>query len=231
MKILAIDTSGPCASAAVYAQAHVVSQCAVEDARTHSETIISLIDFALIHAHVARSELDAVAVSNGPGSFTGLRIGVAIAKAMGQALQIPCIGVSTLDVLCYQAQGAPIACAVMDARRKEVYSAAYRGKSCIVPHAPRPLDELLAQLQPYAERVAFCGDGVRVYRAQIEQALGERAAFAPAPYDVQLAGSVAMLAAQMPEAAYDDAFSLLPNYLRLSQAERERLERGGQSRG
>lgn len=229
MNILAIDTSGPCASAAVYTQERIASQCAVEDARTHSETIFSLIDFALTHAHVERDELDAVAVSNGPGSFTGLRIGVAIAKAMGQALEIPCIGVSTLDVLCYQAQGAPIACAVMDARRKEVYSAAYRGQTCIVPHAPRPLVQLLEQLQPYGERVAFCGDGVRAYRAQIEQALEDRAVFTPAPYDVQLAGSVAMLAAGMPKTAYDDAFSLLPNYLRLSQAERERQQREGQT--
>ena len=229
MNILAIDTSGPCASAAVYTQERVAAQCAVEDARTHSETIFSLIDFALTRSHVERQQLDAVAVSSGPGSFTGLRIGVAIAKAMGQALQIPCIGISTLDVLCYQAQGAPIACAVMDARRKEVYSAADRNGERIVPSAPRPLQELLARLKSYEARVAFCGDGARAYREQICDALGSHAVFVPAPYDVQLAGSVAMLAAKTSQDAYSDAFSLLPNYLRLSQAERERLQREGQA--
>ncbi len=225
MKLLAIDTSGPAAGAAVSSNGRIVCRAQIEDRHTHSEKIMGLIQFVLEKSDLTQGELNAIAVSAGPGSFTGLRIGLCTAKAMAQALEIPLIGVNTLDALCYAAYGKDIRCGVMDARRGEVYCAAYCGDELVVEHGVRPLHVLLDQLRAMDADVLFCGDGVRAYHEQIERTLMRRADFVPEPFLVQCAESVAILAEKADQSSYRDAYSLLPSYYRLSQAEREAKKR------
>lgn len=192
-----------------------------EDRKTHSEKAMGLIDFVLEQAETAPGDLGAIAVTTGPGSFTGLRIGLGIAKAMGQALGIPVIGIDTLDALCYPAISHRLRCALMDARRNEVYSVCYRGDDVVVPHAARPLGALLEAVQSLDEQTLFIGDGVRVYREEILRKLKNLAVFAPEPFAVQTAAAVLALAWSAGTTGLSDAYTVLPRYYRLSQAERE----------
>lgn len=224
MCILAIDTTGPAASAAVYREGKTF-QAYLEDGNTHSQKIQSLIEQAMDKAGCMPKQLTGLAVTNGPGSFTGIRIGVAMAKAMAQALEVPLLGVSTLDVLLCQAQLAPVRCAVMDARRGEVYGAARRGQEEIVPQGALPLEIFLAEIDKTGQAACFAGDAVRVYEDAIKSVLGSRAVLLPEPDRIQQAKTAAMIAADTPRDRWQDAFSLQPNYLRISQAERERLAR------
>ena len=212
MRILAIDTTGPAASAAVCDEG-AVTQAYLEDGNTHSQKIQLLIDRAMKQAGCKNADL------------TGIRIGVAMAKAMAQALSLPILGVCTLDVLACQADKANIRCAVMDARRKEVYCAAYRGEACLVPHSAMPLETFLQHIAQTGEPACFAGDAVRDYWETISHALGEKAIKMPEPVCIQQARTVACLAAKTPLEKWETAASLQPNYLRISQAERERLQR------
>ena len=225
MKLLSIDTSGPVAGAAVYRDGRIASRTALESGNMHSETVVQLIDAAMNLPGLLKKELDAIAVTTGPGSFTGLRIGLSVAKAMAQALQIPVIGVNTLDALCYVQGEKGLRCAVMDARRAEVYSAAYLDGERIIDYGVRPLPAFLDSVCAMGADATFAGDGVRAYRADIARALGARARFVPEPFCVQCASAVAMLAAQTQRECYGDAYTVQPDYFRLSQAEREAKER------
>ncbi len=224
MRLLAIDTSGPAASAATYIEDHVICQAMLEDKKTHSEKIMGLIEFVLTQSNLQKCDLEAIAVTTGPGSFTGLRIGLSIAKAMAQALNIPCIGINTLDALCYAAGGANLRCALMDARRKEVYCTAYRGDALVVEHGVRSLAEFLELIRPLQEPALFIGDGVRAYRSEISHTL-EKACFMPEPYTLQTAACVVMLAAKADKELIKDAYILEATYYRQSQAEREAAQR------
>ena len=113
----------------------------------------------------------------------------------------------------------------MDARRKEVYCAAYRGEACLVPHSAMPLETFLQHIVQTGEPACFAGDAVRVYWETISHALGEKAIKMPEPVCIQQARTVACLAAKTPLEKWETAASLQPNYLRISQAERERLQR------
>ncbi len=222
MRLLAIDTSGPLASAATFADERIVCQAALEDKKTHSEKIMALIEFVLAQSTIQKEELDAIAVTTGPGSFTGIRIGLCIAKAMAQALDIPCIGINTLDALCYAGQGSRLRCAVMDARRQEVYCAAYFEDRLVLEHGVRTLAAVLEAVRVFEEPALFIGDGVRAYREKISHTLKE-ALYMPEPYVVQTAACVAMLASQTPRAMWKDAYTIEAGYYRQSQAEREAL--------
>ncbi len=227
MRILAIDTTGPAASAAVYREGNVY-QAYLEDGRTHSQKIQTLIEQAMEKAELSPKMLTGIAVANGPGSFTGIRIGVSVAKAMAQALQLPLLGVSTLEVLMRQANRADLHCAVMDARRKEVYGAARYQSETIIAEKAMPLMDFLDRIKQTNQPACFAGDALRVYQEEIEQILGEKAILLPEPERIQQASTVAWIASEADEKQWQNAFSLNPNYLRISQAERERLARESQ---
>lgn len=224
MRILAMDTTGPAASAAVYCDGQIF-QALLEDGHTHSQKIQALIEQAMQKAGIAPDKLTGIAVTNGPGSFTGIRIGVSMAKAMAQALALPLLGVSTLEVLMCQADQAWLRCAVMDARRKEVYGAACCGEKEIIPECALPLSDFLSIIQEQGQTACFAGDAVRVYEREIVEALGHRAILLPEPKRIQQARTAALIAAKTPKEQWLDAFALQPNYLRVSQAERERMAR------
>ncbi len=228
MRILAIDTTGPAASAAVYSKGEVY-QAFLEDGHTHSQKIQTLIEQAMQKAGLSPHMLTGIAITNGPGSFTGIRIGVSMAKAMSQALSLPLIGISTLEVLMDQADRAPLHCAVMDARRKEVYGAARCGQRIVVPEGAMPLKDFLEAVEKSGERACFAGDAVRVYEKEIREKLGDRAVILPEPDRIQQACTAALIAAKSPQVYWKDAFAVQPNYLRISQAERERLAKERQN--
>ena len=224
MRILAIDTSGPAASAAVY-EDRLLAQAYVENRQTHSEKIMLLVDDVLRYSDTAMSQIDGVAVAAGPGSFKVLRIGLACTKAIAQARNLPCLGVNTLDVLCLQAQGAPVRCAIMDARRGEVYGAAYQEQRCIVQPCAMKLTDFLQPIRALGQRACFAGDGIRVHEQMIRDTLGAQAVLLDEARRLQRAASVAAIAAHTPLARWQQADTLEPLYLRIPQAEREAQKR------
>ncbi len=237
MKILAVDSSGNTASVAVYIDGVITALNSVNNNKTHSQTLLPMIEHAMKQAGIDVLELNAVAAAEGPGSFTGLRIGASTVKGLSFAAGVPVVPVSTLAALAYNFAGmGGIICPVMDARRGQVYSAAYSfsgdcGDIINEIYGPRALalDEVLDTLcdNHPDERVIFLGDGVLVHENRIRYVMKDRAYIAISHQRFQSAASVAMLAAQMYESGkYVDGADFEPIYLRLSQAERERMEKG-----
>lgn len=221
MKLLAIDTSGPALSCAVCAEGKVASLIAVNRALTHSETLMPAVDRALAEAALSLSELDGIAVVAGPGSFTGVRIGVCAAKGLAHAAGLPCARVNALEALAMNFYGFDgLCCPILDARRGQVYCAAYdmRGglpETVLAPDA-LPLADFLKGL-PADRRRMFLGDGVQVHAA----ALGDRAEIAPMHLR-DLRADAACALAEARQGEWMPAARLQPIYLRAPQAERER---------
>ena len=229
MILLSIDTSGPACSAALLADDRLLGEIVINSALTHSETIMPAVDELLSRENLTCADVDLFAVAAGPGSFTGVRIGVCAAKGMAHATGKPCARVNSLDAL---AAGLPfvpgVVCPILDARREQVYCSAYRWTGAalpekILPDAALPLTELLAAL-PENESITFTGDGVAVHAARIRTLLGERARFAP-PHARVLRASSAAYWARLDSSCHMEARLLTPIYLRAPQAERERSEK------
>ena len=232
MKILGIESASLVASAAIWEDDLITAEYTVNHKKTHSQTLLPMIEEIVRMTETDLSSVDAIAISAGPGSFTGLRIGAATAKGLGLALDKPLIAVPTLDATAYNIFGSKdLICPIMDARRSQVYNGLYRhDDSFEVIEAGRAMDmhELIKELdEKYAgERVIFLGDGVPVYRDMIEAELHCGHIYAPAGLARQRAASVASLGAEMlkrGETVSSDAMA--PDYLRLSQAEREAAEK------
>jgi len=193
-----------------------------------------LVDTLLTESGTGRADLGGVAVSAGPGSFTGLRIGVATARGLAQGLGIPAVPVCTLQAL---AETVPtpgtLVCPLLDARRSQVYTALYRRgweepfslNSLVEPKA-MSLAELTANLKAYEEPVVFTGEGLQSYSVVLKEALGKHAILPAAPFRLCRAAMVALcgraLLAANPEASY---LELLPSYLRRPEAERKAAEK------
>lgn len=230
MKLLAIDSSGLTASVAVLSDGIILSEYSVNNKKTHSQTLLPMIEEAVNQSGVILSELDAVAIAEGPGSFTGLRIGASTVKGLCLALKIPVIPVSTLAGLANNMSGCGmIVCPIMDARRNQVYTAAYSFENDVMKEISAPkaagIDEVIKSYIDGRD-VMFTGDGVRVHKDYIRNMLGNRAHFAPAHMALQRAASISVLAQHLyMKDCFVSADEFKPVYLRLSQAERERLEK------
>ena len=229
MILLSIDTSGPACSAALLADDRLLGEIVINSALTHSETIMPAVDELLSRENLTCADVDLFAVAAGPGSFTGVRIGVCAAKGMAHAAGKPCARVNSLAAL---AAGLPfvpgVVCPILDARREQVYCAAYRWTGAalpekILPDAALPLTELLKAL-PENEIITFTGDGAAVHEARIRALLGERARFAP-PHARVLRASSAAYWARLDSSCHMEARLLTPIYLRAPQSERERSEK------
>ncbi|MBQ9119332.1 MAG: tRNA (adenosine(37)-N6)-threonylcarbamoyltransferase complex dimerization subunit type 1 TsaB [Lachnospiraceae bacterium] len=231
MKILAIDSSGLVASIALLEDETLIAEYTVNYKKTHSQTLLPMIDELVRMTEQSLEEIDAIAVAEGPGSFTGLRIGAATAKGLGLALNKPIIGVPTVDALAYNIFGYEGAiCPLMDARRNQVYTGIYRfgaGElAALQPQCVVALEEIITQLNVLGKSVIFVGDGVEVYKEQLEAQLLVPYQFAPAHCNKQRAAAVGTLAQiYYREGRVQTAAEHAPVYLRLSQAERERKER------
>lgn len=229
MKILAIDTSGPACSVALSADGKLLGEIVMNSALTHSETVMPAVDAILSREGIGCGEIDRFAAVAGPGSFTGVRIGVCAVKALAHASGKPCVRVNALEALAVGAWGAgDVVCPILDARRDQVYCAAFeytggRMPDRILPDAAIPLSELLSLL-PKDRNILFTGDGVAVYEETISRALGSRARFMPVHARV-LRASSALMIAEADDVPLLSPAALSPIYLRAPQAERERSER------
>ena len=231
MKLLALDSSGLVASVAILDGETLVAEYTLNYKKTHSQTLLPMLDEIVKITQTELSEMDAIAVAAGPGSFTGLRIGAATAKGLGLALDKPIIPVPTVDGLAYQLFGTSmIICPMMDARRKQVYTGFYRFEGSemkvLKEQCAQSVEDTLTQLKEYNEPVVFLGDGVPVYKEEILEKMGDLAIFAPAHANRQRAAAVGTLAqVYFAQGIYESADEFVPEYLRKSQAEREREER------
>ena len=230
MKILALDSSGIVASVAVVEDDTLLAEYTVNYKKTHSQTLLPMLDEIVKMTELELESVDAIAVAAGPGSFTGLRIGSATAKGLGLALKKPLVAVPTVDALAYNlydAQG--LICPIMDARRNQVYTGIYRFEKkfeTVMDQDAMDMGELIEKLNAMGERVIFLGDGVPVYEKQIAEKMTVPYDLAPAHVNRQRAASVAALGAvYFAEGKMETAMEHKPDYLRKSQAEREREER------
>lgn len=228
MLILGIESSAKSASAALRRDGALLAQYFQLSGLTHSRTLLPMAEDLLKHAGLGIRDVDAVAVAHGPGSFTGVRIGVATAKGLCWGADKPAIGVSTLEAMAWNAERAPaesVVCCAMDARRDQVYNALFvfedGAPRRLTPDRAIGLKELDAELKALGKPVYVLGDGAALCHAFLRSA-GTDAALAPESARYQNAWGVCR-AAEGKEA--QSAAALLPVYLRLSQAERERLER------
>ncbi len=243
MKVLAIESSGLTASVAVVEETRTVAEYTVDYKKTHSQTLLPMIDEVVRMTDLDLAEIDAIAVSGGPGSFTGLRIGSATAKGLGLALDKPLIHVPTVDGLAYQVYGCgDIICPIMDARRNQVYTGIYtfsaragkkEGTREVDPvfqvlrmQMAIAVEDLIRRLNNYNRPVVFLGDGVPVYREMLSAGLKVPYSFAPSYMNRQRAAVVGALGIRYFKAGkYETAMEHQPEYLRQSQAERERAQR------
>ena len=230
MRILGIESSSLVASAAVVENEVTLAEYTVNYKKTHSQTLLPMIDEMMRLLDMEPSAVDAIAVSGGPGSFTGLRIGSATAKGLGLALKKPLIHVPTLDAMAYGLFGASgLICPMMDARRQQVYTGIYRFEErfeIVMEQSALAVADLAERLNALGERVIFLGDGVPVYEKQLVETLTVPYCFAPAHVNRQRAASVAALGAvYFAEGKTETAAEHKPDYLRKSQAEREREEK------
>ncbi len=230
MNILAFDTSAKAASVAVCTESEILSECQIRRQLTHSQTMLPMCEEVFRAAALSFDDIDMLAVSKGPGSFTGIRIGIAAVKGIAFARNLPCFGVSTLEALAENlAGGNGLVCAAMDARRNQVYTALFRVEGDTLTRlsedAALPISELDEQLKAYGdEKVTLVGDGAKLC---MEQFTYPSLGLAPLPLLYGRAASVAFLAAKKIQNGEQpvSAEALMPRYLRLPQAERERLER------
>lgn len=230
MLILAFESSAKPASAALVKDGQLLSQYMQCSALTHSRTLLPMAEDMLKNAELRLSDVDLIAVAHGPGSFTGIRIGVATVKGLAWAAEKPCVGVSTLEAMAWHglAVGGYI-CPVMDARRSQVYNALFKienGRPVrMTDDRPIALDELSKEVTALNAPVFLVGDGAALC-FEYFTAHGVPCVMAPDNLRWQDAWGVAMAAADKTPGNADE---LLPVYLRLSQAERERQERLSQS--
>ncbi|MDO4267251.1 MAG: tRNA (adenosine(37)-N6)-threonylcarbamoyltransferase complex dimerization subunit type 1 TsaB [Eubacteriales bacterium] len=235
MRILGIESASLTASAAVVTETVVEAEYTVNFKQTHSQTLLPMIDEIVRMLGLDMDTVDAIAVSGGPGSFTGLRIGSATAKGLGLALKKPLIHVPTLDAMAWNLYGtSALICPMMDARRQQVYTGLYRfDREFQVELASCSMDihQLTAELNRRGERVIFLGDGVPVCRDVICRELTAPFDFAPVALSRQRAACVAALGAvYLAEGKTETAAEHKPDYLKKAQAERELEEAGRQGK-
>ena len=231
MKILGIDSSGLVASVALVTDGVMTGEYTINNKKTHSQTLLPVLEAMLAMADVKIGEVDAIAVAAGPGSFTGLRIGAATAKGLAGALDIPIVPVPTLEGLAANFMNQDnLVCPLMDARRSQAYYGIY---SCSDNHivakceqSVAPVEEIIDKVNQIGERVIFLGDGVPVFRELLEQKVSVPFSYAMPQDNCQRAGIIAGLGVQyLAEGKGIPAREFAPTYLRLSQAERERMEK------
>ena len=230
MKILALDSSGLVASAAVVEDDVLIAEYTTDYKKTHSQTLLPMLDEIRQMIDLDLHTIDAIAISAGPGSFTGLRIGAATAKGLGLALNLPLVEVPTLEGLAFNLWGTDkLVCPIMDARRSQVYTGVYafddRTLKVLKPQMAISVEELTDLLNGMGREVLFLGDGVPVYQALIDEKMKVPYHYVPAHLNKQRAAAVAALGEiYFREGKIEHARDHQPDYLRLSQAERERAE-------
>ena len=223
--ILAFDTATSNCSIAVTRgdlyDGKVVGSLSFDSGVTHSRRLLGAIDWLLQTTEINPAEIAALAVGTGPGSFTGLRIGMAIAKGFVHGKGLPLIGISSLDAIAVEVRSDRLTCVVMDARKNEVYCCFYRCEPerqivrCSEPAVMTP-DKLAGLIK---EPVTLAGDGVRVYNGLFSELLGESAEFLPWIVAPQAANIGFLASGSLAEGDFLDIDSATPDYVRSSDAQ------------
>lgn len=232
MRILAMDSSGLVASVALVEEENLLAEYTMNLKKTHSETLLPMIDAIVKLTGTDLSRIDAIAVSAGPGSFTGLRIGSATAKGLGFALEKPLISVPTLEGMAYHfVESDKLICPMMDARRKQVYTGIYRFADgrliTVLEGLACPVEELIGKINELGQEVIFLGDGVPMAREMLEEQVKVPHRYAPLHMNRQRASAVGARAFDLyREGQIQTAARHAPVYIRKSQAERELEARG-----
>ena len=231
MKVLALDSAGLVASVAIVQDDELLGEYTINHKKTHSQTLLPMLDEVAKMIELDMNSIDFIAVSAGPGSFTGLRIGSATAKGLALALDKKIVSVPTIDAMAYNLWGSDAQiCPIMDARRNQVYTGLYQFEddhmNTILPECVLMIDEIVSRINESGKKTVFLGDGVAVFKEYIEGNIKVSYSFAPANNNKQRASSVAALGIELYKAGKaEDAKEHKPEYLRLSQAERERQEK------
>lgn len=228
MNLLAIDTSGPACSAALMSNGRLQAEIFVQFDQTHARHVMGVIHSLIQTTGIETGNIDAFGVTSGPGSFTGLRIGMATIKGLAFAYDRPAVGISSLLSLAYPLRfTGGLVCPVIDARKSEVYSEIYRfsdkGSTVVEPASVCSPDQLISKVFELGQPCLFTGTGASLYRDRIIEGLGSFAAFAPDAAGQVRAGTVAELAyRRIREGDAHSAGTLMPLYIRKSDAQRKR---------
>lgn len=235
MRLLALDTSSDVAAVAVTQDDRVLGEYILNHGKKHSVKLMPVTAMLLKDLSLKPVDIDVFAASSGPGSFTGLRIGITTIKSMAYAAGRPAVSVPSLDVLAFNASlHKGIVCPMMDARNNQVYTAVYAMKNEGIPERDSEymgvhIEEIAGILIDRGEDVVFTGDAASIHRTYLEEQLGVRAKFPPHNLLLNRASSVAHLAWLKAESGdLKSCFNMVPFYLRKSQAEREYDKRNKQ---
>lgn len=233
MKVLSVDTSSMVAAVAVMEDNKLLGEYLLNHKKTHSQKLMPMINNILQELELTPGDIDLYAASTGPGSFTGLRIGVTTIKAIAYAAGKPVIGIPTLDALAFNLPlSEALICPMLDARNNQVYTALYKwerdSQIKITEYLGIPVTELAQLIKGKNQKVIFTGDAVELHREFFIKEFGEGCDFAPGSLQLQRASSVAYLAlARAGRDGVESCFDLVPFYLRKSQAEREYDKKAG----
>ncbi len=237
MLILAFESSAKAASVALLQDGTLLAEYFQNSGQTHSQTLTKMAEDILNNCGLTPDDVSAVAVAAGPGSFTGVRIGVAAAKGFCWGRELPCVGVSTLEAMAVdKAHLKGVICPAMDARRSQVYNALFQSDgenlTRLTEDRAISLDELKTELKKIENEKFLVGDGAVLCYNTLREEIPDLTLL-PEHQRFQRAGGVALAAWPLVQAGkMESAAALQPNYLRLSQAERERLEKmNGTERG
>lgn len=223
MKILALDSTANTSTVALLDDEHLIAQYTVNTKNTHSETLLPMVKSLLQASDTAVDEIDAFAVANGPGSFTGVRIGVATIKGLSFGRNKKCVAVSTTEALSVNLDGFDgIICPIMNARRGQVYTCIFKDGRTLMEERCMMLDELIPMLEKYNEKIYFTGDG---YELILDKEIKNKCS-TPEHLRYSTAYGVGKIAyKKIMNGEYTSDTELCVNYLRKPQAEREREEK------
>ena len=230
MLLLAIDSATPVAGVALWGDGRILREEYSDYKQTHSRDLMPMVDRILGSCRVDIEEISALGVSIGPGSFTGLRIGLATVKGLAMAANLPVVGISTLEMMAHNfAHNSALVCPLLDARKNEVYTAFFdvhssypRRLSKDLFCSPSEFVEIVKEqrIELNYEKVILLGNGYTPYSEYFQNELGEEYALAPAHLMYPRAGALASLAVErVIKEEFDDARTLKPVYVRLSEAE------------
>jgi len=232
MKILSIDTATQAASCAVIEDDKLLGEITYNYKKQHSVILMTIIDTLLKNVNTSIDDIDGFVVSKGPGSFTGLRIGMSTIKGLSQGTNKPFVGISSLDALAYNlAYTDGIICPILNALRGNVYTALYVFNGVrlekLTEYLLISIDELFALIKEYNKPVTFIGDGISIFKENIENSLLD-VKLAPTHLNIARAAALGELGLKkLLKGDFDDLFTSAPTYIRKSQAEREYEEKTG----
>ncbi len=230
MKILSIDTASNICGVSILEDHHLIVKLDQDTGRTHSENLMPMIDQALQQAHLSLNEIDLLVCDKGPGSFTGIRIGIATVKAFQDCLSIPCVGVSSLESLAYSISQGEFIASILDSKNNNCYFALYQRKDAhymeVLPPTATTIEEAMCfgqKMIPSNVSVTFVGDGSIVFQKQIEQNFKNNCIFAPSENNILNSYFVGL--SGLDKWKKNELTDVLPLYLRKPQAQRQLEEK------